>query len=111
MTTRSTDTAGHTGFVTKGSSNQRFSGRRPGTTRMWSPKPPHYGKASRRITRSSTATSALRSPATYTFLTINGVSLTADSDCAWDFLSARYASGDFQFDKLEAWLRTNTQSD
>ena len=49
--------------------------------------------------------------ATYTFLAINGVSLTADSDCAWDFLSARYANGDFQFDKLEAWLRTNTELD
>ena len=47
--------------------------------------------------------------AMYTFLAINGVSLTAHSNCAWDFLSARYASGDFQFDKLEAWLRTNTE--
>ena len=45
----------------------------------------------------------------YTFLAINGVSLTADSDAAWDFVSARYANGDFRFDKLEAWLRTNTE--
>ena len=49
--------------------------------------------------------------AMYTFLAINGVSLTAHSDSAWDFLSARYANGDFQFDKLEAWLRTNTELD
>ena len=44
----------------------------------------------------------------YTFLAINGVSLTADADSASDFVSARYANGDFRFDKLEAWLRTNT---
>jgi death-on-curing protein len=47
----------------------------------------------------------------YTFLAINGVLLRADSDSAWDFVSARYADGDFQFDKLEAWLRTNTEFD
>lgn len=45
----------------------------------------------------------------YTFLAINGVSLTADSDSAWDFLSARYASRDFRFAALEAWLRNNTE--
>lgn len=45
----------------------------------------------------------------YTFLAINGVSLTADSGSAWDFVSARYADGDFRFDKLAAWLRTNTE--
>ena len=49
--------------------------------------------------------------ATYTFLAINGVLLTADSASAWGFLSARYANGDFRFDKLEAWLRTNTELD
>ena len=49
--------------------------------------------------------------ATYTFLAISGVSLTADSDSAWGFLSARYANGDFRFDKLEAWLRANTELD
>ena len=47
--------------------------------------------------------------AMYTFLAINGVSLTADSDSAWDFLSARYASRDFRFAALEAWLRNNTE--
>lgn len=45
----------------------------------------------------------------YTFLAINGVSLRADSDSAWEFVSARYANGDFRFDKLEAWLRTNAE--
>ena len=45
----------------------------------------------------------------YTFLAINGISLTADSDSAWGFVSARYADGDFQLDKLEAWLRANTK--
>ena len=45
----------------------------------------------------------------YTFLAVNGVSLTADADSAWDFVSARYANGDFRFDKLDAWLRTNTE--
>ena len=47
--------------------------------------------------------------AMYTFLAINGVSLTADSDSAWDFLSARYESRDFRFAALEAWLRNNTE--
>ena len=29
-------------------------------------------------------------------------------DSAWEFVSARHANGDFRFDKLEAWSRTNT---
>ena len=45
----------------------------------------------------------------YTFLAINAVSFTADADSVWDFVSAHYANGDFRFDKLEAWLRTNTE--
>ena len=45
----------------------------------------------------------------YTFLAINGISITADSDSAWGFVSARYADGDFRFDKLEAWLRASTK--
>lgn len=45
----------------------------------------------------------------YTFPAINGVSLTVDADSAWESVSARYANGDFRFDKLEAWLRTNTE--
>ena len=49
--------------------------------------------------------------AMYTFLAINGVTLTADSDSAWQFVSDRYANADFRFDALEAWLRTNTLTD
>jgi len=49
--------------------------------------------------------------AMYTFLAINGIELTADSELAWQFVSARYASGDFRFDELEDWLRNNTQVD
>ena len=49
--------------------------------------------------------------AMYTFLSINGVVLTADSESAWQFVSARYANADFRFGRLEAWLRSNTQVD
>ena len=49
--------------------------------------------------------------AMYTFLAINGIELSADSELAWQFMSARYAKGDFRFDELEDWLRNNTQVD
>ena len=48
----------------------------------------------------------------YTFLAINGVSLTADSDSAWDVrlrLATRTAT--FGSTSSEAWLRTNTEFD
>ena len=47
--------------------------------------------------------------AMYTFLAINGYALTADSDSAWQFVSARYDEGDFRFEKLEGWLRAKVQ--
>lgn len=47
--------------------------------------------------------------ATYTYLAINGVRMTADADALWAFLEAHYASGTFTFDVLDAWLRANTE--
>jgi death-on-curing protein len=46
--------------------------------------------------------------ATVVFLHINDVSLDAEADEGWDFLSERYESGSFEFKALEAWLRANT---
>ena len=47
--------------------------------------------------------------ATYTFLAINGVVLTADSGAAYDFISGLYAQGAFNFDNLVPWLRINVK--
>jgi len=46
--------------------------------------------------------------ATHTFLAINGVMITADAEETWKFLDGLYQGGEFEFDKLDAWLRRNT---
>ena len=46
--------------------------------------------------------------ATYTFLAINGAQLTASADDTYSFISGRYETGEFRFDRLVAWLRLNT---
>ena len=46
--------------------------------------------------------------ATYTFLEINGASLTADADAIYAFIAGLYLSGNFDFEHLSAWLRENT---
>ena len=43
--------------------------------------------------------------ATYTFLAINGLQITADSGIAYTFISGLYAERDFAFVKLVPWLR------
>ena len=47
--------------------------------------------------------------ATFTFLAINGVELTAGADEAWTFLSGLYDRNEFTFDALDEWLRENTK--
>lgn len=47
--------------------------------------------------------------ATFTFLAINGVNLTADANEAWGFLSRLYDRNEFAFDALDAWLRNHTE--
>ena len=47
--------------------------------------------------------------ATFTFLAINGVELTAGADEAWTFLSRLYDRRELTFDALDAWLRANTK--
>ena len=47
--------------------------------------------------------------ATFTFLTINGVDLTADAEEAWTFLSRLYDRNEFTFDLLDAWLREHME--
>jgi death on curing protein len=43
--------------------------------------------------------------ATYTFLAINGVHLTADAEETYAFIAALYEANQFSFDKLVPWLR------
>jgi death-on-curing protein len=45
--------------------------------------------------------------ATYTFLAINGISITADAEAAYDFIAGLYEANDFTFENLVAWLRDN----
>jgi death-on-curing protein len=47
--------------------------------------------------------------ATYTFLAINGVHLTADAEQTWEFIAALYEANQFSFDKLVPWLRNNVK--
>ena len=45
--------------------------------------------------------------ATYTFLAINGARLMVDADETYTFISSLYASGTFEFEQLERWMRTH----
>ncbi len=47
--------------------------------------------------------------AMFVFLAINEVELTAEADQAWTFLSKIYESGEFDFDRIETWIRQNTR--
>lgn len=47
--------------------------------------------------------------ATFTFLAINDVGMTADADETWAYLSNLYDTGSFTFETLDAWLRKNTK--
>jgi death-on-curing protein len=49
--------------------------------------------------------------ATYTFLAINGVRLTADAQETYVFVTALYETGQFGFDKLVPWLRSHVTQD
>lgn len=46
--------------------------------------------------------------ATYTFLSINGLIITANSSDTYDFIIGLYETGTFHFEQLEPWLRKNT---
>ena len=46
--------------------------------------------------------------ATDIFLGMNGLVLTARQDDAVDFILGLYETGEFRFEKLEPWLRANT---
>lgn len=46
----------------------------------------------------------------FTFLAINGTSLTAEEDAVMAFLLPLYESNTLSFDLLETWLRANTTS-
>ena len=46
--------------------------------------------------------------ASYTFLAINGLTITADAATTYAFIIGLHETGSFRFDLLEAWLRRNT---
>ncbi len=48
--------------------------------------------------------------ATYTFLAINGVHLTAEADEIYAFVSGLHEGGWFRLGNLEPWLRLNSES-
>jgi death-on-curing protein len=48
--------------------------------------------------------------ATYTFLAINGIRLTADAEETYQFIFVLYEAGTFRFENLVPWLRSHTDS-
>ena len=46
--------------------------------------------------------------ATYRFLALNHVDITADHEQAWAFLSEAYETGGMKFAALDQWIRENT---
>ncbi|MBB3175321.1 death-on-curing protein [Endobacter medicaginis] len=48
---------------------------------------------------------------TYTFLLVNGARIVADADTVFSFISGLHRDGVFVFERLEAWLRLNTEAD
>ena len=48
--------------------------------------------------------------ATYVFLAINGLDITATDDEAQDFVLGLYATSSITLDKLRAWLGENTKA-
>lgn len=47
--------------------------------------------------------------ATYAFLGLNGLDITADADAVYAFVISLYDSNRFTFDALVTWLRANTK--
>ena len=48
--------------------------------------------------------------ATYVFLAINGLEITATDDQSQDFVLGLYATSSITFDNLRAWLSENTKA-
>ena len=46
--------------------------------------------------------------ASYTFLAINGLRITADAQAAYGFIAGLYGANEFTFERLAAWLQENT---
>ncbi|MFH1804797.1 MAG: type II toxin-antitoxin system death-on-curing family toxin [Pseudomonadota bacterium] len=49
--------------------------------------------------------------ATYTFLAINGMRITANAENTYDFIIGLYETDTFSMDRLVVWLRTNVLTD
>jgi death on curing protein len=48
--------------------------------------------------------------ATYTFLAINGIRITADAASIYSFIDGLYKTNSFAFPQLLAWLRANSEA-
>lgn len=48
---------------------------------------------------------------TYTFITINGMRITAEAEATFEFINGLYEKKTFAFDFLATWLRSNTTAD
>lgn len=48
---------------------------------------------------------------TYTFLAINGARITADADDIHAFIMGLHEAGEFEIDRLTAWLRDHVTTD
>jgi death-on-curing protein len=47
--------------------------------------------------------------AVFTFLAINGATITADADATYAFIAELYSARTFDFEHLSAWLRANVR--
>jgi len=68
-------------------------------------KPPLCGRAWRRINPYIDGNKRTAFAATYTFLAINGLRLTADAEETYVFVAHLYKASRFGFEKLVPWLR------
>jgi len=72
-------------------------------------KPPLCGRAWRRINPYIDGNKRTAFAATYTFLAINGLYLTADAEETYLFVAKLYKANQFRFDKLVPWLRARVE--
>ena len=107
MPIRLIDMADHPESAIPGCSRRHFFDRKPGITRISSEAAAFWESLGQNhpFFDGSTRTAFA---ATYTFLAINGVSLTASADEGYAFISGLYERVSFRFEALVPWLRSHT---
>ncbi len=100
------DLAAHMAFATSARWNRRWRVLSPDTIGISSEKARRFGRACRRITRLSTATSEkVAVTVTGAFLGVNRYRLEFTDADAFLFLMDLYETGSMRFAELDAWLR------